>query len=220
LEGEDEMSHVLVAKERTDFKQSTLRQLRENGEIPAVVYGSENGSKAISVNQADLRQTLKEIGRNGVISLDCQGEQYQVMLSQYQKDPVKHELYHADFLIVDMSADVQANVRVNLVGKATGVKDGGVLQQSLHELAITAKPGEIPESINVDVTNLEVNETIYVSDIAVKDGVSINHSGDEVIASILAPRQEREISTGEQQGGGIPINEEGRETPASPESQA
>ena len=220
MEGEDEMSHVLVVKERTDFKQSTLRQLRENGEIPAVVYGNENSSKAISVNQADLRQALKEIGRNGIMLLDCQGEQYQVMLSQYQKDPVKHEMYHADFLVVDMSAEVQANVRVNLVGKASGVKDGGVLQQSLHEVTVTAKPGDIPESINIDVTDLEVNETIYVSDITVKDGVAVNHSGDEVIASILAPRQEREISTGEQQGGGIPINEEGRETPASPESQA
>ena len=89
MEGEDEMSHVLVAKERTDFKQSTLRQLRENGEIPAVVYGNENSSKAISVNQADLRQALKEIGRNGIILLDCQGEQYQVMLSQISKGSCK-----------------------------------------------------------------------------------------------------------------------------------
>ena len=214
------MSHVLVAKERTDFKQSTLRKLRENGEIPAVVYGNENRSKAISVNNADLRQALKKIGRNGIILLDCQGKQYQVMLSEYQKDPVNQEMYHADFLVVDMSEEVQANVRVNLVGKASGVKDGGVLQQSLHEVTLTAKPGDIPESIDIDVTELEVNETIYVSDIMVKDGVSINHSGDEVIASILAPRQEREISTGEQQGGGVPINEEGRETPASSQSQS
>ena len=214
------MSHVLVAKERTDFKQSTLRELRENGEIPAVVYGNENRSKAISVNNADLRQALKKIGRHGIIMLDCQGKQYQVMLSEYQKDPVNQEMYHADFLVVDMSEEVQANVRVNLVGKASGVKDGGVLQQSLHDVTLTAKPGDIPESIDIDVTELEVNETIYVSDIMVKDGVSINHSGDEVIASILAPRQEREISTGEQQGGGVPINEEGRETPASSQSQS
>lgn len=214
------MSTVLAAKERTDFKQSTLRKLRENGEIPAVVYGNENKSKAISVNNADLRQALKHVGRNGIILLDCQGEQFQVMLSEYQKDPVNNEVYHADFLVVDMSEEIQADVRVNLVGKARGVKDGGVLQQSLHELTITAKPGDIPDSINIDVTDLEVNETIYVSDVTVKDGVSINHSGDEVIASILAPRQEREISTGEQQDGGVPINEEGRETPASTQSQA
>jgi large subunit ribosomal protein L25 len=81
------MSHILIAKKRTDFKQSTLRELRENGEIPAVVYGNDNGSRAISVNNADLKQALKEIGRNGIILLDCQGEQHQVMLSEYQKDP-------------------------------------------------------------------------------------------------------------------------------------
>lgn len=214
------MSHVLVAKERTDFKQSTLRELRENGEIPAVVYGSENGSQAISVNYADLKKTLKEIGRNGIISLNCQGKEHQVMLSEYQSNPLKQEMYHADFLIVDMSEEVQVNVRVNLVGQSIGVKDGGVLQQSLHEVTVTATPGDIPESIDVDVTELEVNETLYISDLNMKQGVTLNHSGDEVVASVLAPRQEREISTGEQQEGGIPTNEEGRETAASPESQA
>lgn len=214
------MSHVLVAKERTDFKQSTLRELRENGEIPAVVYGSENGSQAISVNYADLKKTLKEIGRNGIISLKCQGKEHQVMLSEYQSNPLKHEMYHADFLIVDMSEEVQVNVRVNLVGQSTGVKDGGVLQQSLHEVTVTTTPGNIPESIDVDVTELEVNETLYISDLIMKQGVTLNHSGDEVVASVLAPRQEREISTGEQQESGIPTNEEGRETAASPESQA
>jgi len=214
------MSHVLVAKERTDFKQSTLRELRENGEIPAVVYGSENGSQAISVNYADLKKTLKEIGRNGIISLKCQGKEHQVMLSEYQSNPLKHEMYHADFLIVDMSEEVQVNVRVNLVGQSIGVKDGGVLQQSLHEVTVTTTPGNIPESIDVDVTELEVNETLYISDLRMKQGVTLNHSGDEVVASVLAPRQEREISTGEQQESGIPTNEEGRETAASPESQA
>ncbi|USK70368.1 50S ribosomal protein L25/general stress protein Ctc [Peribacillus asahii] len=214
------MSHVLVAKERTDFKQSTLRELRENGEIPAVVYGSENGSQAISVNYADLKKTLKEIGRNGIISLNCQGKEHQVMLSEYQSNPLKQEMYHADFLIVDMSEEVQVNVRVNLVGQSIGVKDGGVLQQSLHEVTVTATPGDIPESIDVDVTELEVNETLYISDLNMKQGVTLNHSGDEVVASVLAPRQEREISTGEQQESGIPTNEEGRETAASPESQA
>lgn len=214
------MNHVLVAKERTNFQQSKLKELRDNGEIPAVFYGNDNDSRAISVNYADLKKTLKEIGRNGIFELDFQGERYQAILSGYQKDPVKNEMYHADFFIVNPLEEIQANVRVNLMGKAAGVKDGGVLQQSLHELTITAKPGDIPDGLNVDVTDLEVGDTVYVSDIRVKEGISINHSGDEVIASILAPRQEREISTGEQQGGGIPINQEGRETPASPQSEA
>ncbi|MFP3380518.1 50S ribosomal protein L25, partial [Bacillus sp. SIMBA_069] len=95
-------------KERTDLKQSNLRNLRESGEIPAIVYGNQNDSTAISVNNIELQKTIKEIGRNGIISLDLEGTSYKVMLSDYQKDPIKNFIYHADFLIVDMSAQLQA----------------------------------------------------------------------------------------------------------------
>ncbi|MFD4931110.1 MULTISPECIES: 50S ribosomal protein L25/general stress protein Ctc [Bacillaceae] len=212
------MSNLLAAKERTDLKHSNLRNLRESGEIPAIVYGNQNGNTAISVNNIELQKTMKEIGRNGIISLDLNGTEFKVMLSDYQKDPIKNFIYHADFLIVDMSAQLQAQVRINLTGVCKGVKDGGVLQQSLHEVTVTAKPNDIPESINVDVTELQVGDTIYISDIQTNQQVAINNDGEEVVASVLAPRQEEEISTGEQQDGGIPINEEGRETKASPES--
>ncbi|MFJ7748057.1 50S ribosomal protein L25/general stress protein Ctc [Peribacillus sp. NPDC097295] len=212
------MSNLLVAKERKGAKQSNLRNLRESGEIPAVVYGNHNGSTAISVNNADFQKTIKEVGRNGIISLDLEGTKHQVMLSDYQKDPLKNFIFHADFLIVDMSAELQAQVRINLVGTSKGVKDGGVLQQSLHEVTVSARPDDIPESIDVDVTELQVGDSIYISDIQKNQKVSLDNSGEEVIASVLPPRQEEEISTGEQQDGGIPENQEGRETEASPES--
>ncbi|WP_057915366.1 50S ribosomal protein L25/general stress protein Ctc [Peribacillus muralis] len=212
------MSNLLAAKERTDLKHSNLRNLRESGEIPAVVYGNQNGSTAISVNNIELQKTIKEIGRNGIISLDLDGKSYKVMLSDYQKDPIKNFIFHADFLIVDMSAQLQAQVRINLVGTSKGVKDGGVLQQSLHEVTVTAKPNDIPDAIDVDVTELQVGDTIYISDIQSKQQVTIDNNDEEVVASVLAPRQEEEISTGEQQDGGIPENEEGRETKPSSES--
>ena len=210
------MSTLLTAKERTDTKRSTLRSLRENGKIPAVVYGNHNESKPISVSSSDLQKTLKESGRNGIISLDLAGEKYNVMLSDYQKDALKGQVFHADFLIVDMAAELQAQVRLNLVGESKGVKDGGVLQQSLHEVTITAKPEAIPETIDIDVSQLEVGDTLYISDVQTNQEVTINHEADEVVASVLPPRQEEEISTGEQQDGGVPENLEGRET--SPES--
>lgn len=212
------MSNLLVAKERKVAKQSNLRNLRESGEIPAVVYGNHNGSTAITVNNADFQKTIKEVGRNGIISLDLEGTKHQVMLSDYQKDPLKNFVFHADFLIVDMSAELQAQVRINLVGTSKGVKDGGVLQQSLHEVTVSARPDDIPESIDVDVTELQVGESIYISDIQKNQKVTLENSGEDVIASVLPPRQEEEISTGEQQDGGIPENQEGRETQASPES--
>ncbi|WP_110926083.1 50S ribosomal protein L25/general stress protein Ctc [Bacillus massiliglaciei] len=211
------MSNVLAAKERSEFKNSTLRALRERGEIPAVVYGNQNGTQSITVNNGELIRTIKEVGRNGIISLDVNGSAKNVMLTDYQVDPLKRDIYHVDFLVVNMDTELQAQVRINLVGDSKGVKDGGVIQQSLHEVTVSAKPNDIPEVIDVDITELQVGDTLYVSDLKLSGSITVEHEGEEVVASVLAPRVEEEISTGEQQDGGIPENVEGRETEAPEE---
>ncbi|MCM3603646.1 50S ribosomal protein L25/general stress protein Ctc [Robertmurraya korlensis] len=208
------MTTQLHAHEREDFRQSTLSIMRHEGQVPAVVYGTNVDSKALYINASDFLKTIREVGRNGVISLDLDGETYDVILSDYQMDPIKKEILHADFLAVDMSKEIQVNVRVTLVGEAAGVKDGGVLQQPLHEVSITATPADIPQVIEVDVSNLQVGETMSIADIQGRTSYHINNEDEETIVSILPPRQEKEISTGEEQEPGIPENLEGRETGA------
>jgi large subunit ribosomal protein L25 len=212
------MSTVLHAKERTDKRRGALTKIRKEGNVPAVVYGAKKENTSIFLSETDLMKTIKDVGRNGIISLDVNGNTQNVILTDYQIDPLKNGFVHVDFLAVDMSKEITADVRLALVGDAAGVKDGGVMQQSLFELSVTAKPADIPPSIEVDVTNLQVNETISVGDIRVP--FTINHADDEVVASILPPRQEVEISSGEKQEEGIPENEEGRETEASEASKA
>lgn len=212
------MSTVLQAMERKDKHRGALTKLRKEGNIPAVVYGPQKTNRSIFLSEADLMKTIKDVGRNGVISLDVNGTKENVILTDYQVDPLKNGFVHVDFLSVDMSKEITANVRLNLVGDAAGVKDGGVMQQSLFEISVNAKPADLPDAIDVDVTHLQVNETISVADI--KGAFTINHDEDEVVASILPPRQEEEISSGEKQGAGTPENEEGRETKASNESKA
>lgn len=209
------MSSVLQATERSEFRNSALTKLRNEGNIPAVVYGSNVGSKAVYLSGADFTKTIREVGRNGVLSLNVDGDMINVMLTDYQADPIKREIIHADFLAVDMSKEIDANVRIALIGDATGVKDGGVLQQPLFEVSITATPADIPASIEVDITNLGVAETITIGDIKMNHRFQINHEDDETIVSILPPRQEEEINTGEQQEAGTPDNVEGRETKAT-----
>jgi large subunit ribosomal protein L25 len=206
------MSTVLQAKERKDLRTSELRRIRETGNIPAVVYGRKVESKPVFVSSADLTKTIRNVGRNGVISLDIDGSTHDVVLSDYQEDFIKKEIIHVDFLAVDKSSKINVTVRLVLTGEAAGVKDGGVLQQPVHELSITSTPSEIPQQIEVDVTNLQVGETLKVSDILYQGSFTINHEEEEVIASILPPKQEEEINAGEQQEGGHPENEEGRET--------
>jgi large subunit ribosomal protein L25 len=206
------MSTVLQAKERKDFQHSALKQIREKGNIPAVIYGRKLESKPVFVSSADLTKAIRAVGRNGVISLDIDGSKQDVILTDYQESAIKKEIIHADFLAVDKLSKINVTVRLALVGEAAGVKDGGVLQQPVHEISITSTPAEIPQQIEVDVTNLQVGETITIADILYQGSFTINHENDEVIVSILPPKQEEEINAGEQQEGGHPDNEEGRET--------
>jgi len=208
------MGAVLKATERTVSQGSNLRRLRQEGNIPAVVYGRNSESKSISINSIDFLKTIRENGKNGVISLDVGGSQQDVMLTDYQQDHIKNEILHADFLAVDKSSKVNASVRINLVGEAAGVKDGGVMQQPVHEVNITSTPGSIPQSIDVDVTNLQVGENLTLADIKTGN-YEINDDESTVLVSILPPKQEEEINSGEEQEPGQPENEEGRETEAS-----
>ncbi|MCH1626936.1 50S ribosomal protein L25/general stress protein Ctc [Fredinandcohnia quinoae] len=205
------MSAVLQATKRVKDKHSTIRKIREGGNIPAILNG-DNLSNPIYVNSADFLKTIRQTGRNGIIKLSVDNEQHSVMLSDLQTDPIKSEIIHADFHIVNMKSEVDVEVNINLVGEAQGVKDGGVLQQSLHQLSIRALPANIPQTIDIDISTLAVGQVITVENIDTLGKYSINQEPSQVVASILPPRQEAEINTGEEQEPGIPESVEGRET--------
>jgi large subunit ribosomal protein L25 len=206
------MNAVLEAQERTEFRRSALTRLRNEGNIPAIIYGVHLESKPVSVNGAELLKLIRTNGRNSIISLNVNGKTCNVILGDYQTEPLKQEIIHADFLAVDMTAEIQVSVRIQLDGEACGVKDGGVLQQTVHEVSITTLPDKIPQAIHVDISKLAVGEHLTVADLPIDEGITINNDPNEVIVTILPPKVEEEISTGEQQDGGIPDNLEGRET--------
>ncbi|MFY4777435.1 50S ribosomal protein L25 [Metabacillus sp. RGM 3146] len=182
---------TLVAKERKESGNSSLHQLRNHGKIPSVVYGKHKESKSIVVKNADLLKTIREVGRNGIISLDINGKLQDVILADYQYDPINYEIFHADFLYIDLSTEIHAQVHVALIGTSQSVEEG--IQQSLHELSITAKPNEIPETIEVDISDIHEKQTIKIGEIRKKySNITINHEDEEAIVSVLTPRQEEE----------------------------
>lgn len=146
-----------------------------------------------------------------LFTIDVDGKRQQAIVRNYEVDPITREIIHIDFLAVNSLSVITADVRIVLVNDAEGVKDGGVLQQSMFDLSVTTNVNRFPDAIEVDVTHLQVGETITVGKIRQQYPFEINHENDEVIASILPPRQEEEISTGEEQEPGIPENLEGRE---------
>lgn len=202
---------TLKVQERTEFTNSARRKVREQGQVPAVIYGKSTDTKSISLDSIELIKTLREGGRNAIIKLDLNGKAHSVMLYEMQTDPLKNEIVHADFHVVNLKEDVEVEVPITLTGDAAGVKDGGVLQQPMYQVSITAKPGDIPQSIEVDITELGVNDTLTIKDVKVSGKYELNHEEDEVVASILPPKQEEEIDSGEQQEPGEPELVEGRE---------
>ncbi|WP_404406639.1 50S ribosomal protein L25/general stress protein Ctc [Jeotgalibacillus malaysiensis] len=214
------MSSVLKATKRDSFKNSDLTELRNVGKLPAVVYGYKVENTAISVDEIDLVKTIREVGRNGIIELDIEGNKQNVVLSDYQSDFLKDEIIHADFLAVNMSEELTVDVAVHLVGEAAGAKEGGVVQTVLHELSISAKPNDIPESFEVDVTDLEIGESFSVEDLRSKYDVTINHEDDETIVSVLAPRTEEEIEELEEEAGAGEAGAESGESTGDTEGES
>ncbi|OLP63243.1 General stress protein CTC [Bacillus pumilus] len=182
---------TLKVNKRTDFKRSTLQKIRLSGHVPGVIYGKNTDSLAVSLDSIDLLKTLRDEGKNTIITLDVNGETKSVMVTELQTDPLKNELVHADFQVVDLQREIEADVPVQLIGESKGAKDGGVLQQPLFEVSITAKPKDIPQNIEVDITNLEVNDVLTVGDLSAQSSYQINNDPEEVVASILPPQQSK-----------------------------
>ena len=181
------MATTLPVSERTDLRHSSLRKLRTEGYFPAVVYGNQKDPKTISVDEGNFLKAIKESGRNGVLSLEINGSQENVILTEYQQDPIKGNIVHADFLVVNMSEEIVVEVRIDLIGEAEGVKSGGVLQQSLHTITVSAKPNQIPGSIEYDVSKLQIGDSIIIADLNADGSYTITQDEDEAIASILPP---------------------------------
>ena len=205
------MSFVLHAKERGRLTRHELKTLRDNGNVPAIIYGRNINNIPIYVDQADFLKGIKAAGRNALLSIDVSGKQHQVIMRTYEEDALSREIIHIDFLAVNPSSLITNEVPVTLVGESLGVQEGGVLQQSLYELSISSKASDIPESIDVDITNLDIAETIYINDIRDRFPFEINHEDTEVIVSILPPKQEEVIHTGEKQSSTMPEDIEVKE---------
>ena len=161
--------------------RSDLKQLRNSGKVPAVVYGYGTKNTSVKVDEVEFIKVIREVGRNGVIDLGVGSKTIKVMVSDYQFDPLKNQITHIDFLAINMSEERTVEVQVQLVGEAVGAKEGGVVEQPLFNLEVTATPENIPETIEVDISELQVNDSLAVSDIKISGDFTI-----EIIQKILS----------------------------------
>lgn len=182
------MAVNLNATKRENLKKSATKEIRLSGRVPAVIYGKEKDPKNVSVDSVELLKTVRDEGRNAIISLNIENDSsVDVMLHEYQLDPLRDELVHADFYIVNMSEEMDVAVTLRLDGEAVGAKEGGVLQQPLYELQVRAKPNEIPDEISIDVSALEIGDSLTVADLKIEGNYEVLDDSETTIASVVPP---------------------------------
>lgn len=167
-----------------------LRKIREAGKVPAVVYGYGTKNVSVKVDEVEFIKLIREVGRNGVIELGVGSKQIKVMVSDYQYDSLKNQITHIDFLAINMTEERSVEVPVHLIGEAPGAKEGGVVEQPLFNLEITATPDSIPEYIEVDISELNINDSLSVADVKVSGDFTIENEAEDTIVSVVAPTEE------------------------------
>ncbi|MFY1825237.1 50S ribosomal protein L25/general stress protein Ctc [Myxococcus fulvus] len=180
---------TLEAKAREGSGKGFARRLRGQGLVPAVVYGKHLEKPVhIAVDPKSVKAAINTPHKfNTLIQLKLASGDQQVLLKDYQMDPVTREILHVDFIGVRENEQVKVNVPLVLTGKAQGVADGGLLTQARRELEVWALPNAIPERIEVDVTALKIAEALHVNDIKLPEGVSIKTNVNYTLAVLSAP---------------------------------
>jgi large subunit ribosomal protein L25 len=209
------MEATLEAVKRTDKGKNEARRLRAKGRIPAVVYGAEKGKAVeIAVDPKTLLRILhSESGVNTLIGLQLDGGNTRVLVKEYQVDPIDHKLLHADFYQVAMGRTLTVTGPVVLKGEAKCVKQqGGIVDFVNREIEIEVLPGDIPENITVDISELMLHEGVRVRDLQTEGSRwKATSDADMMIVHVVAPRAEEAPAAAET------VAAAGAAAPAEPE---
>ena len=185
----------IVAERREEHGKGVARTLRRGGMIPAVLY-REGKSQLIKLGRKDLTRLINSVsGEQVMVDLQfADGEKKLALLKDYQKDPIRGELLHTDFFEVSLTEEISITVHVSTVGEPIGVKrDAGILQHTLREIELECLPDKIPGRIEIDISKLEIGQSIHVSDLKFEEGVKVLTDPGAVIVTVITPIAEAAV---------------------------
>jgi large subunit ribosomal protein L25 len=186
----------LSAEARSGTGKGANRKLRVAGKIPAVVYGKGRPSQSVVLDPHALETLLQKSGAglNTLIDLSVAGKTDTVLVKELQRHPVTGRPLHVDFFQLDLTQKITVSVPIHFTGKARGVEFGGILDHPLRELEVECLPRAIPEHIEVDVSALEVGQSIHVSELRLPEGVEVKTDASLPVASVVLPAAEVEAA--------------------------
>jgi large subunit ribosomal protein L25 len=209
---------TLASEPRTELGSRPAGRLRREGKVPAVVYGLGSDTVSITVPSRELQHILAgEAGANTLINLDVDGESVLTLARQIHRHPTRGELVHVDFVRISRDVAVSAEIPIHLLGEAEGVKDGGLLEQLMFHLTIEAMPGNIPVSIEIDVSELAIGDQLRLEQVPLPEGVTTQVEVETVVAQVAAPRVAAEEAEEGEEGEAVEgeAGEGGEEAPAA-----
>jgi large subunit ribosomal protein L25 len=183
----------LQAEVRTQSGTGAVKRMRKAGTIPAALYGRKVEPSSIQVHGKTFSKLLASSASDNIlVSLKIAGEDQLALVQEVQHDYLRGGILHIDFHAVAADEEIHANVPVVTVGEAKGQKQGGMVEAIHHEIEVRCLPKDLPESIQIDVSHLEVGQGVHVSEIKFPEGVSCNLGGDVVIVMCEEPKVEVE----------------------------
>jgi large subunit ribosomal protein L25 len=186
-------ANVLHAEQRTERGSRPAGRLRRAGKVPAVVYGLESETLAVTVPARELAHMLSG-GANTLITLKFDDGEALALARQVQRHPTRGDYIHVDFVRVSTDVAVAAEVPLSLVGESAGVLDGGILEQLVFTLSIEAKPQDIPTEIEHDISALEIGDQLRVAELVLPAGVATTLEPEALIVQVAMPRVEEEAA--------------------------
>lgn len=186
------MAVSLEVEKRAVRPRSIRNKLRHEGRVPAVINGYQIESTPISVDAQELDRVLRENGLNSVITMQIDGKKVNTLVQNYSADTFTQHIIHVEFLSVNMTEEQEVEAEIVLVGESSGVKAGGVLTQTLYNATVSATPDKLPDSIEVDVSELEIGDSVNISDIPASKDYTIVNDPEEQVAAVNEPEAEEE----------------------------
>jgi large subunit ribosomal protein L25 len=184
---------VLAVQAREKSGSGESRRLRREGLIPAIVYGHQE-PVSISVDKHEFERNFKHITENEIVTLKLGNSEYQVLIKDYQANLIKGSIAHLDFYEIEKGKLLKTNCPIKLIGTPEGVRMGGVLESTIHELEVECLPKDIPSTIEIDVTNLTSDHALHVSDLKIPEGVTVLTNAEQVIAAVTHAKAEVETT--------------------------
>ncbi|MDR2596891.1 MAG: 50S ribosomal protein L25 [Treponema sp.] len=181
---------VLQAKNREKKGSAESRRMRRSGRIPAVLYGRSGKSISIDLEAVDFIKNTKGISESTIVKVEVDGKSYDAFVKDTQRNIIDGNILHIDFYEVESGIVLRAKVSIILHGNPIGVREGGMLENPVHEIEVECLPKDLPERIELDIAGLKANQSIHVRDIPLADGVKLISNPDQVVALVKFAKAE------------------------------